>query len=182
MCLMTHRFALLWPALLLLACPPRTAYADLIIHDPVVGATTATDNGSPVACDPALTINISTRFLPDGSVNWSVFPSLPGPNNYGPVWVAAVEDGGVFCDFTGCGSGRFGWHSVGGPLALPLDFGGLVLSDRVGDRCVVTRDASATTLTIIDPPSIFTILDAYFAGDLTLGQFFDAIADYFGGL
>jgi hypothetical protein len=58
----------------------------------------------------------------------------------------------------------------------------LVLSDRVGDRCVVTRDASATTLTIIDPPSIFAILDAYFAGSLTLGQFFDRLADYFGGL
>jgi hypothetical protein len=182
MCHMTHRLALLWPALLLLACPPRTAYADLIIHDPVVGPTIATDNGVPVACDPALTINISTRFLSDGQVSWSVFPSLPGPNNYGPVWVAAVEDGGVYCNFTGCGSGRFGWHGVGGPLALPLDFGGLVLSDRVGDRCVVTRDASATTLTIIDPPSIFAILDAYFAGSLTLGQFFDRLADYFGGL
>jgi hypothetical protein len=162
---MATKLALLWPALLLLACPPRTAYADLIIHDPVVGATTATDDGVPVACDPALTINISTRFLPDGSVNWSCFPSLPGPNNYGPVWVAAVEDGGVYCDFTGCGSGRFGWHNVGGPLARPDDFGGLALANRVGDRCIVTRTPAATTLTIIDPPSIFAYLASWFAGD-----------------
>jgi hypothetical protein len=179
---MTHRFALLWPALLLLACPPRTAYADLIIRDPVVGATTATDNGVPVACDPALTINISTRFLPDGSVNWACFPSLPGPNHFGQVWIAAVEDGSTYCDFGGCGSGRFGWHNIGGPLG-PIDaFGGLAVGDRVGQQAVVVRTSSATTLTIIDPPSIFAILDAYFAGDLTLGQFFDRLADYFGGL
>jgi hypothetical protein len=178
---MAHKLALLWPALLLLACPPRTAYADLIITDPVVGATTATDNGVPVACDPALTINISTRFLPDGQVSWSCFPSLPGPNNYGPVWLAAVEDGSTYCDFGGCDSGRFGWHNVGGPLGDP-GFAGLVLADRVGQRAVVTRDASGVTLRVIDPPSIFTILDAYFAGDLTLGQFFDRLADYFGGL
>jgi hypothetical protein len=180
MCHMTHRLALLWPALLLLACPPRTAYADLIIHDPVVGATTATDNGVPVACDPALTIRLSDWVMPDGRVNFSVFGQV-GVNGHGPVWTAGVIDGGEWCGWGGCAVGRLGFHNIGGPLDVP-DFAGLELSSRVGNRVVVTRDVSATTLTIIDPPSIFAILDAYFAGSLTLGQFFDAIADYFGGL
>jgi hypothetical protein len=175
---MAHRrLALLWPALLLLASPPRTALADLIIHDPVVGATTATDNGVPVAVDPALTINISTRFLTDGTVNWSVFPSLPGPNNYGPVWIAAVEDGSVYCDFSGCGSGRFGWHNIGGPMDANPDFGGLSLGGSVGRQVVVERTTSGTTLTIIDPPSLFDLLELYFAGTITIWELFDGIAD-----
>jgi hypothetical protein len=181
---MNRLLALIPAALLLLHPELQTATArDLIVHAPLIGPTTATDNGVPVACDPALTINISTRFLPDGSVNWSVYPSLPGPNNYGPDWLAAVEEGSLYCGFTGCTNGRLGWHNVGGPLdTSDFDFGGLDLAPRVGRNVVIVRTGSATTLTILDPPSIFAILDAYFAGDLTLGQFFDAIADYFGGL
>jgi hypothetical protein len=172
------RYTLLIPAVLGLLYPqPKQALADLVIHDPLVGPTTATDNGVPVAVDPALTINISTRFLPDGSVSWSVFPSLPGPNNYGPVWIAAQEDGGTFCDFSGCTSGRFGWHNIGGPLDSNPDFGGLALGDRIGLQCVVTRDVSGTSLTIIDPPSLFDLLESYFAGDITIWELFDGIAD-----
>ena len=169
---------LLIPAAIMLLYPGlRTAYADVVITDPIVGPTTATIDGSPVAVDPGLTINLSVRVLADGQVSWSCFPSLPGPNNYGPVWVAALEDGGTFCNFTGCSSGRFGWHNVGGPLDGVQDFAGLDLGNRVGDRVIVTRDVASTVLTILDPPSIFALLEAYFAGDITIWELFDGLAD-----
>ena len=151
--------------------------ADVVITDPLVGPTTATIDGAPVAVDPGLTINISVRVLADGQVSWSCFPSLPGPNNYGPVWVAAVEDGGTYCDFGGCGSGRFGWHNIGGPLDADPSFAGLGLVGFVGRHCVITRDTAATVLTILDPPSLFALLEAYFAGELTIWDLFDGIAD-----
>lgn len=166
----------LWLGLLYPQLP--TAIADVVITDPVVGPSTATVDGSPVACDPALSINISVRFLPDGTVNWSVFPSLPGPNNYGPVWVAAVEDGSTYCDFGGCTSGRFGWHNTGGPLADDPSFAGLRLDSYTGRACVVTRTTSETTLRILTPPSLFGFLNEYFAGRHSLQDLFDFIAEY----
>lgn len=184
---MNRLLALIPAALLLLHPGLRTAYADLIITDPIVGPTTAVDNGTPVACDPALTINISTRFLPDGTVNWSVYPSLPGPNNYGPVWLAAVEDGSTYCDFGGCVNGRLGFHNVGGPLDADPSYGRLVLSDRVGRQAVVTRDTSGVTFRVIDPPSIFAYLASWFAGEpsadfnadgaVSVQDFFDYLAE-----
>jgi hypothetical protein len=186
---MAYKLALLWPALLLLACPPRTAYADLIIHDPVVGATTATDNGVPVACDPALTIRLSDWVMPDGRVSFSVFGQV-GVNGHGPVWTAGVIDGGTWCGWGGCVVGRLGWHNVGGPLGDP-SFAGLALGSRAGQSVVVDRTHAATTLTILDPPSIFAYLASWFAGDpsadfnadgaVSVQDFYDYIADYLGG-
>ena len=165
----------LWPALLLLVAFRAPVYADVVITDPVVGPTTAVVDGTPVACDPALTINISTRFN-DGQVNWSVYPSLPGANNYGPVWIAAVEDASVFCNFGGCTSGRFGWSNVGGPLDDRPSWASLDLDSDVGRPCVVNRTLSATTLRILTPPTLFGFLNEYFAGQHSLQDLFDFIA------
>lgn len=172
-----RRIALLIPATLMLLAPvPRTAFADVVITDPAVGPTTAEIDGVAATVDPALTINISTRFLDDGTVNWSVYPSLAQPNSYGPVWIAAIEGGGVFCDFGGCSSGRFGWHNVGGPLDADPSFGGLDLSGRVGDQAIVTRTPASTTVRILTPPplmraetlgDLFAYLQAWFAGGVS---------------
>jgi hypothetical protein len=173
---MAHRrLALLWPALLLLASPPRTALADLIITDPVVGPTTAVDNGVPVAVDPALTIRLSDWVQPDGQVNFSVFGQV-GTNGHGPVWVAGVVDGGEWCAWTGCFVGRLGWHNTGGPLDMP-SFGGVAMDARVGSRVAVTQDTAGVTFLVIDPPSLFDLLESYFAGDITIWELFDGIAD-----
>jgi len=171
----------LWPALLLLVAFRAPVYADVVITDPVVGPSTAEIDGVAVACDPALTINISTRFLSDGQVNWSVFPSLPGSNNYGPVWISSLEDGSVYCDFGGCQSGRFGWSNVGGPLDDRPSWASLDLDSYIGRPCVVDRTLSATTLRILTPPSLFDFLNEYFAGRRTLQDLFDFIAEYLRG-
>lgn len=174
---------LLIPAyLLLITSLQPTAYArDLVIRDPIIGPTTAVDNGVPVAVDPALTIRLSDWVMPDGQVSFSVYGQV-NVNGHGPVWTAGVVDGGVWCAWSGCIVGRLGWHNIGGPLGA-TNFGGLVgMDSRVGQNAVVTQDASGVTFRVIDPPSIWSILDAYFAGSLTLGGLFNALADYFGGV
>ena len=166
--------ALIWASLQLICPQARTAWADVVITDPAVGATTATIDGVPATVNPDLTVQLSERVLGDGSINFSVYPQV-GTNGHGPEWVAGIIPGSEWCGWGGCTVGRFGWHNVGGPLSDP-SFGGLGLSVYVGREVIVTRTPASTTVRILTPPplmraetveDIFQYLAAWFAGEVS---------------